>query len=263
MNQQHLTDQPLDLDAIDTAAEAATPGPWGTYEYGGDSLIEIAADLEDTGCGYSARRTIARFDEEPLDNDPGHREWTAEEDWAQVQADAAYIAAMPPEVAKALVAEVRRLRAERDEFCNRVDTLTAVAKGNKRHVQAMFLELKKAQAALEKIRHLHKDSPMGPCPVCIDADAAAAGGDGLMPYPCPTGRLAGAQDFDPPHVRAVRPVPAASEDTTETDDEPETGTRQCGHDDYHDPHEWADRPGIWCPGHSITDTEPAASEEQQ
>lgn len=97
-----------------------------------------------------------------------------------------------------LLAEVDRLRAERDEFCNRVDTLTTVAKGNKRHVQELFLELQKAQAALTEIRHLHKDSPMGPCPVCIDADAIAAGGDGLVPYPCPTGRLAGAQDCDPP-----------------------------------------------------------------
>lgn len=113
----------------------------------------------------------------------------------------------------ALLGEIDRLRGERDEFCNRVDTLTAVARGNKRHVQEMFLELQKAQAALEEIRHLHKDSPMGPCPGCIDADAVVAGGDGLMPYPCPTGRLAGAQDCDPPHVRrAVRPVPAASEE---------------------------------------------------
>ncbi|CAK7288634.1 hypothetical protein [Streptomyces misionensis] len=102
----------LDLDAIQARAEAATPGPWDTYQYGGDSLIEIAADLEDTGCGYSARRTICRFDEEPLDNDPTHREWTAEEDWAQVQSDAKFIAVMSPEVAKALVAEVRQLRAE-------------------------------------------------------------------------------------------------------------------------------------------------------
>jgi hypothetical protein len=35
----------------------------------------------------------------------------------------------------------------------------------------------------------------------------------------------------------------------------ETGTQQCGHDDYHDAHEWADRPGIWCPGHSLTGDE--------
>jgi hypothetical protein len=34
--------------------------------------------------------------------------------------------------------------------------------------------------------------------------------------------------------------------------EPEPCTRQCGHDDYHDAHEWADRPGVWCSGHSHT-----------
>ncbi|MCT2591089.1 hypothetical protein LHJ74_14425 [Streptomyces sp. N2-109] len=37
------------------------------------------------------------------------------------------------------------------------------------------------------------------------------------------------------------------------------GTRKCGHDDYHDGHPWADRPGIWCPGHYTTvDAERAA-----
>ncbi|MFF7190536.1 hypothetical protein ACFZAR_36195 [Streptomyces sp. NPDC008222] len=68
---------------------------------------------------------------------------------------------------------------------------------------AMAAEIRRLRAVLEEIRHLHKDSPMGPCPVCIDADAAAAGGDGLVPYPCPTARLAGAQDCDPPHVHAA------------------------------------------------------------
>lgn len=28
----------------------------------------------------------------------------------------------------------------------------------------------------------------------------------------------------------------------------EAGTRPCGHDDYHNPHAWADRPHLWCPG---------------
>lgn len=51
-----------------------------------------------------------------------------------------------------LLAEVDRLRAERDEFCNRVDTLTAVAKGNKRHVQELFLDLQKAQATIARLR---------------------------------------------------------------------------------------------------------------
>lgn len=100
------------LDEIQARANAATDGPWGVYEFGGDSLIEIAADLEDTGCGYRARRTIARFEDEPLDNDPTHREWTAEEDWAQVQADATFVAHAPEDVA-ALLAEVRRLKAQR------------------------------------------------------------------------------------------------------------------------------------------------------
>lgn len=48
--------------------------------------------------------------------------------------------------ARDLLAELDAVRAERDAFCDRVDTLTAVAKGNKRHVQEMFLELQKAQA---------------------------------------------------------------------------------------------------------------------
>lgn len=72
-------------------------------------------------------------------------------------------------------------------------------------VPAMAAEIRRLRAVLEEIRHLHKDSPMGPCPVCIDADAAAAGGDGLVPYPCPTARLSGAQDCDPPSFRTARP----------------------------------------------------------
>ncbi|MEW2147729.1 hypothetical protein AB0909_00585 [Streptomyces albidoflavus] len=27
-------------------------------------------------------------------------------------------------------------------------------------------------------------------------------------------------------------------------------TEQCGHDDYHDPHPWADQQNVSCPGHS-------------
>ncbi|WP_159399522.1 hypothetical protein [Streptomyces alboflavus] len=95
-------------------AEAATPGPWGVYEFGGGSLIEIAADLEETGHGYKARRGIARLDEEPLDNDPAHDEWTAEEDWAQVEADAKFVAHARDDVS-ALLAELAAVRAERDE----------------------------------------------------------------------------------------------------------------------------------------------------
>lgn len=86
-----------------------------------------------------------------------------------------------------------------------VDQLTGV------DVPAMLDEIRRLRTALAEIRHLHKDSPMGPCPVCIDADAAAAGGDGLMPYPCPTGRLAGAQDCDPPSFPAAPAVSGAAD----------------------------------------------------
>jgi hypothetical protein len=70
-------------------------------------------------------------------------------------------------------------------------------------VGVLVEEVRRLRAAMAAIQRLHCDSPMGPCPVCINADKAAAGGDGLVPYPCPTGRLAGAQDCDPPHVRAA------------------------------------------------------------
>jgi hypothetical protein len=97
------------LDEIDARHKAATPGPWGVYEFGGGTAIDIAADLQDTGCGYRARREICRLEDEPLDNDPTHREWTAEEDWAQVQADSVFVAHAREDV-PALIAEVRRLR---------------------------------------------------------------------------------------------------------------------------------------------------------
>jgi hypothetical protein len=103
----------------------------------------------------------------------------------EIEARAAHLYAFP---AHLLGAEALSLQG---------DQLTGV------DVPAMAAEIRRLRAVMEQIRHLHKDSPMGPCPVCIDADAAAAGGDGLVPYPCPTGRLAGAQDCDPPHVRAA------------------------------------------------------------
>jgi hypothetical protein len=108
------------LDEIQARHDAATAGPWGVYESG--PVIEIAADLKETGCGYRARRGVCRLEDEPLDNDPTHREWTAEEDWAQVQADAKFIAHAPDDV-NALLAEVHRLTAELADFSGRVNEL--------------------------------------------------------------------------------------------------------------------------------------------
>lgn len=110
----HLPSE-LELADIEARHNAATPGPWGAYTFGGDALIEIAADLEDTGCGYRARREICRLEDEPMDNDPAHCGWTAEEDWAQVQADAEFIAHARGDVG-VLLAALRRAHARITEL---------------------------------------------------------------------------------------------------------------------------------------------------
>lgn len=68
-------------------------------------------------------------------------------------------------------------------------------------VGVLLAEVHRLREAMDQIRHTHKDSPMGPCPVCVDGDAMARGEDYTVPYPCPTARLAGAQDCDPPSFR--------------------------------------------------------------
>lgn len=184
------TDQPLDLDAIEAVADAATPGPWTV----------------DSSIPYGHR--VGSSDEADW------VAWTGEHGETGSEADAAFIAAVNPVVALALVAEVRRLRVELERrtedlaFLERT-TLPELRREIEHHKagkQRWRDRAEKAEAALTAIRHLHKDSPMGPCPVCIDADAVAAGGDGLVPYPCPTARLSGAQDCNPPHTpTSVRP----------------------------------------------------------
>jgi hypothetical protein len=62
-------------------------------------------------------------------------------------------------------------------------------------------------------------------------------------------------ELDPERTAALRECLAGPGGEQAPDDE--TGTRPCGHDDYHDTHEWADRPGVWCPGLSFADDETA------
>lgn len=68
-------------------------------------------------------------------------------------------------------------------------------------------------------------------------------------------------ELAPERTAALRECLAGPDGEQPTDGEPEsqpdTGTRPCGHDDYHDSHEWAGRPGVWCPGLSFADDEPA------
>lgn len=161
------------LDEIDARHNAATPGPWGSHR-DLDGVYTIQARPRVTCAGMETDGDIATLAAGRTD--------------AESYANARFIGHAREDV-PALLAEVRRLRDKAREY----GELAA-----RRESELIFL-----RGRMEQIRHLHKDSPMGPCPVCIDADAAAAGGDGLVPYPCPTGRLAGAQDCDPPSLRAA------------------------------------------------------------
>jgi hypothetical protein len=111
---------PERLEEIRAREGAATKGPWDLYEGGG--YLDIAADLEDTGCGYRARRQIVSFDDEPLDNDPAHAEWDEEDDRQQILADAAFIAHAREDV-PALLAEIDRLKAENAELIQQRDRI--------------------------------------------------------------------------------------------------------------------------------------------
>lgn len=196
------------LDEIAAREQAATPGPWGFYD--GETYADVAADLEQTGPGsYSYREKVARLEDENYWDDQAHEDHDEERAPEQMAANAAFIAHAREDV-RVLLAEVRALRSERDELRGKfADAAASLAEQvlrfgqRQREHNADREELERLRTALTQIQRLHTDSPMGPCPVCIDADALAAGGDGLVPYPCPTGRLAGNQDCDPPHVRAA------------------------------------------------------------
>lgn len=97
----------LDLDAIEARANAATPGPWNAWDRGVGFHIALGDERDDWGRPEDLLP-------EGLRTDIGRR------------ADAEFIAAARTDV-PALVAEVRRLRAELDELrrhLGAVDVLT-------------------------------------------------------------------------------------------------------------------------------------------
>ena len=127
------------LAEIRERAEAATPGPWHTYQNGSfseDVLIDIAADLHDTGHGYRCRRYIGQLESGQMDNDPTHSEWNDDQDNEQSAADAEFIAHARTDI-PTLLTEIDRLHAqlaeldrsvnelitERDELRDRLDGL--------------------------------------------------------------------------------------------------------------------------------------------
>ena len=78
---------PDQLDEIEAAAKAATPGPW-VAEYGGGEEVVLPSDALSTLEAVCVTKLLHR------------------------QADAKHIAGLSPDVALALVAEVRELRAK-------------------------------------------------------------------------------------------------------------------------------------------------------
>jgi len=75
-------------------------------------------------------------------------------------ANASFIAHARQDI-PALLAELDRVRAERDAFADRVDTLTAVAKSNKRHVQEMYADLQKANRERDELKTWHDNYVKG------------------------------------------------------------------------------------------------------
>lgn len=186
---------------IAARAEAATPGPWEAHEkYGAHFYAYL---------GGPYLRGVGTFNFGEGDD---------------AEADKALTVNAREDI-RALLAELVAVRAERDAFRDqrnnvfetnaqlhakvteafearlRAENETRTARREARDLHARVAELEKAA---EEIRFLHKDSPMGPCPVCVDADAWARGDDPTVPYPCPTARLAGAKDCDPPSHRTAR-----------------------------------------------------------
>ncbi len=98
--------------------KSATPGPWGIYFDG--VVYDVASQVKLTNTGFQCRRAIARLDDEPIDNDPAHRDWTAEQDAVQVYHDATFVARSRSDV-PALLTEVDRLRAELGAAKDRLD----------------------------------------------------------------------------------------------------------------------------------------------
>jgi hypothetical protein len=96
------------------------------------------------------------------------------------------------------------------------DDLRLVLENTVTYAASLQARVAELEAAAKEIQRLHTDSPMGPCPVCIDGDAMVRGDDYTVPYPCPTARLAGAKDCDPPSRREGPRLPAGPKPTPMT-----------------------------------------------
>ncbi|WP_331756710.1 hypothetical protein [Streptomyces decoyicus] len=134
--------QPLTPDRLAEIREReqdATKGPWGThYDGQGTYTVQSGCRLS-LATGFTSDGDIATL----------HGN-------GQTFLDATFIARARRDV-PALLAELDRVRAERDAFADRVDTLTTVAKGNKRHVQDMHADLQKANRERDEVHRAYAD----------------------------------------------------------------------------------------------------------
>lgn len=97
----------VDLDALEAAAKAATPGPWKNA---------AGYKIKVTATGTHCASAWERYTYEP------DKEITSE----KAQANAVFIAAANPAVVLELIAEVRKARAERDWLARELSSVAHI-----------------------------------------------------------------------------------------------------------------------------------------
>ncbi|MFG7942933.1 hypothetical protein [Streptomyces cacaoi] len=196
------------LAEIRARREAITDTPWGSYrDLGGEYTVEAEAKVT-LDEGFSSTGLVAR-----VLGDTDEQRYRRADFISQAPYD---IDRLHNEIDR-LRAEMGRWRAQRNQLAQANEALhTRVEEARsgwlaaqndvrtaEREIDRLRARVAELEQAHRQIRAIHTDSPMGPCPVCIDADALTDGGDGTVPYPCPTARAAGAQDADPPNLGGV------------------------------------------------------------
>jgi hypothetical protein len=78
-----------------------------------------------------------------------------------------------------MLAEIRRLRGE----LGLAEELADFSRGENARLREDVLRFGGLLAA---VHAMHTESIASPCPVCVNGDSITNGGDGTVPYPCPT-----------------------------------------------------------------------------
>jgi hypothetical protein len=232
---------PEQVAEIRARAAAATKGPWGFYD--GDNYADVAADLKLTSpASYSYRQQIAKLEDDNYWDDAAHEDHDDERAPEQMRANAAFIAHARQDV-PALVAEIDALRGELAEAHEAISHKDAGLPGDDLWIAEQIHE--GAQEAIKK--HLSGAAlDRCQCGHVRSVHQGAAGLGGAQCLMCP-----GDSERSWRHLFTAEPP---AERVAQL-----SGTARCGHTDYHDAHDWDDRPGMWCPGIRLADDEGGAS----